>query len=284
MKITFIAEIGINHNGNLDLARQMIDISKEAGADIVKFQKRDIETVYNKEILDAPRNSPWGTTTREQKYGLEFERKEYDVIDSYCKKKGIEWFASAWDLKSLEFLKKYNSRYNKIASAMIVDKKFLKTVALEKKHTFISTGMCELSDIDEAVKIFSENECPFEVMHCVSAYPFDESKTSANLNLINIYKERYNCNVGYSGHEKGGLAISLAASGMGISSIERHITIDRSSYGSDQPASIEPAGLRQLIISIRKIENAFNNNKKTMLEEEKLIAKKLRAHLDYEQK
>ena len=154
----FIAEIGINHNGDLNIAKEMIDISKDAGADIVKFQKRDIDTVYSKEILDTPRESPWGTTTREQKYGLEFGEKEYDEIDAHCKKRGIEWFASAWDLKSLEFLKKYKSKYNKIASAMIVDKNFLKTVALEKKHTFISTGMCELSDIDEAVKIFKENK------------------------------------------------------------------------------------------------------------------------------
>ena len=284
MKIIFIAEIGINHNGNLDIAKEMINISKEVGADIVKFQKRDIETVYSKEILDAPRESPWGTTTRDQKYGLEFGEKEYDEIDAYCKKKGIEWFSSAWDLKSLEFLKKYKSKYNKIASAMIVDKKFLRSVALEKKHTFISTGMCELSDIDEAVKIFRENRCSFEIMHCISAYPFDENKTSANLNLINFYKERYNCNIGYSGHEKGGLAITLAASGMGISSVERHITIDRSMYGSDQAASIEPAALQQLISSIRKVEHAFSNNKKTMLDEEKPIAKKLRAHLNYEQK
>ena len=284
MKIIFIAEIGINHNGSLDKAKEMIDISSEAGADIVKFQKRDVETVYSKEILDAPRESPWGTTTREQKYGLEFGEKEYDEIDAYCKKKGIDWFSSAWDLKSLEFLKKYKSKYNKIASAMIVDKNFLKSVALEKKHTFISTGMCELSDIDEAVKIFRENKCSFEIMHCISAYPFDENKTSANLNLINFYKERYKCNVGYSGHEKGGLAITLAASGMGISSVERHITIDRSMYGSDQSASLEPAAMKQLISSIRKVENAFSNNKKTMLDEEKLVAKKLRAHLNYEQK
>ena len=144
--------------------------------------------------------------------------------------------------------------------------------------------MCELSDIDEAVKIFKENKCSFEIMHCISAYPFDENKTSANLNLINFYKERYKCNIGYSGHEKGGLAITLAASGMGISSVERHITIDRSLYGSDQSASIEPAALRQLISGIRKVENAFNNNKKTMLDEEKSIAKKLRAHLNYEKK
>jgi len=284
MKIIFIAEIGINHNGSLDTAKEMIDISSEAGADIVKFQKRDVETVYSKEILDAPRESPWGTTTREQKYGLEFGEKEYDEIDAYCKKKGIDWFSSAWDLKSLEFLKKYKSKYNKIASAMIVDKNFLRSVALEKKHTFISTGMCELSDIDEAVKIFRENKCSFELMHCISAYPFDENKTSANLNLINFYKERYKCNVGYSGHEKGGLAITLAASGMGISSIERHITIDRSLYESDQSASLEPAAMKQLISSIRKVENAFSNNKKTMLDEEKLVAKKLRAHLNYEQK
>jgi N-acetylneuraminate synthase len=284
MKIIFIAEIGINHNGSLDTAKEMINISSESGADIVKFQKRDVETVYSKEILDAPRESPWGTTTREQKYGLEFGEKEYDEIDAYCKKKGIEWFSSAWDLKSLEFLKKYKSKYNKIASAMIVDKKFLRSVALEKKHTFISTGMCELNDIDEAVKIFRENKCSFEIMHCISAYPFDENKISANLNLINFYKERYKCNIGYSGHEKGGLAITLAASGMGISSVERHITIDRSLYGSDQSASIEPAALKQLISSIRKVENAFSNNKKTMLDEEKPVAKKLRAHLNYEKK
>lgn len=278
-KIVIISEIGINHNGDLDLTKKMIRESKECGADLVKFQKRDISLVYDKETLDSKRESPWGKTTREQKLGLEFEQKEYDEIDKYCREIGIDWFASAWDLNSLKFLKSYNKKYNKIASAMIVDLAFLDAVAKQKKHTFISTGMCSFSDIDKAVDIFKKNNCSFELMHCISAYPFDDTK--ANLNMINILKERYKCNVGYSGHEKGGQAISFAAAAMGITSLERHFTLDRTMYGSDQAASITPQGLKHLITGVRVIEKAIKGPiDKKIIPEEVAVAKKLRAHLN----
>ncbi len=277
-KIHIIAEIGINHNGDLDIAKKMIQTAKSIGADSVKFQKRDLELVYSKEELDKYRESPWGTTNRQQKEGLEFSKKDYEIIDKYCKNLGIDWFASAWDVNSLNFLKKFNLKYNKIASAMIIDKDFLQQVAKQKKYTFISTGMCEESDIDNAIKIFKESKCEFELMHCVSAYPFDDRL--ANLSLINYYKDKYKCKVGYSGHETGGLAISYAAAGMGISSLERHFTLDRSLYGSDQSASLEPNGFKELIGGIRKIEEAIKPGvKKNILDIEKSVAKKLRAHI-----
>lgn len=276
--IKIISEIGINHNGDINLAKKMIEASKQSGADLVKFQKRDIDIVYSKDFLDQKRDSPWGTTNRDQKIGLEFNKDEYDEIDKFCKKIGINWFASAWDLKSLEFLKAYDLEYNKIASAMIIDKKFLLEVAKQKKHTFISTGMSTMKIIDEAVKIFKEENCSFELMHCVSAYPFEDEH--ANLGLIEVLKKRFDCNVGYSGHEKGGLAISCAAAALGISSLERHFTTDRTLYGSDQPASLSAKGFKELVDSVRKIEKAINGIKdKFILDIEKPVAEKLRAHI-----
>lgn len=276
--IKIISEIGINHNGDINLAKKMIEESKNAGADLVKFQKRDIESVYSKEILDQKRESPWGTTNREQKVGLEFGTKEYDEIDNFCKKISIKWFASAWDLKSLNFLKKYDLKYNKIASAMIVDKKFLEKVAEEKKYTFISTGMSNMQNIEDAVAIFRKQNCPFELMHCISAYPFDDTK--ASLNLIKVLKETFECKVGYSGHEKGGLAISCAAAALGITSLERHFTTDRTMYGSDQSASLTAKGFKELVGSVRKIEKAMEGQKiKTVLDIEEPVANKLRAHI-----
>ncbi|OGV37060.1 MAG: N-acetylneuraminate synthase [Lentisphaerae bacterium GWF2_49_21] len=276
MSIFIIAEIGINHNGDINIAKQLVDVAKECGCDAVKFQKRTIETVYPKEVLDAPRESPWGMTNRDQKMHLEFGQKEYDIINDYCKEKQIDWFASAWDYKSLEFLRKYNLKYNKIASAMLVDLDFLREVASEKKHTFISTGLSEIEDVDKAVEVFKKAGCPFELMHCVGTYPMNEEQ--ANLNMINTLKKRYNCPVGYSGHEPG-LAVSYAAATLGISSLERHITIDRTMYGSDQAASVEPGGLRTLIGAVRKIEKAMGDGVKRFLPEEKAVAKKLRVHL-----
>ena len=166
-----IAEIGINHNGDLNIAKQLIDISKDTGFHAVKFQKRDINIVYSKEQLETPRESPWGNTTREQKEGLEFGSKEYDEINEYCANKKIDWFASAWDLSSLKFLDNYDLKFNKIASAMIVDHVFLNEVAKRNKHTFISTGMSTENDINHAVKIFEKHNCSYELMHCVSTYP-----------------------------------------------------------------------------------------------------------------
>ena len=236
MSIFIIAEIGINHNGSVEIAKQLIDVAKDAGADAVKFQKRTIDLVYTKEMLDSPRQSPWGTTQRAQKEGLEFGIKEYNEIDAYCKEKGIEWFASAWDLESKKFLRQYDCKYNKIASAMIVYEDLLKEVASEKKHTFISTGMTEVKQIDRAVEIFKNAGCPFELMHCVSTYPMEDE--DANLNRIKTLRDRYKCNVGYSGHEVS-LAVSYAAAALGITSLERHITLDRAMYGSDQAASVD---------------------------------------------
>tara|TARA_B100000315_G_scaffold194678_1_gene185404 strand:+ start:1244 stop:2086 length:843 start_codon:yes stop_codon:yes gene_type:complete len=273
------AEIGINHNGDLGIAKELIDIAVKANADAVKFQKRTIDLVYTKEMLDSPRESPWGTTQREQKEGLEFGLNEYQEIDKYCKEKGIKWFASAWDLESQKFLQQFDLKYNKIASAMIIYKDLLEMVASEDKHTFISTGLSTLKDIDKAVKIFQDTNCSFELMHCVSTYPMRDE--DANLNMINTLRDRYNCNVGYSGHEVG-LAVSYAAAALGITSLERHITLDRAMYGSDQAASVEPNGFKMLVDAIRKIEQAMGDGKKLILEAEVPIAQKLREHIKWE--
>lgn len=276
MSIFIIAEIGINHNGCLETAKKLIDVAVDAGADAVKFQKRTIDVVYTQEMLDSPRESPWGTTQRAQKEGLEFGLSEYQEIDRYCREKNIKWFASAWDIESQKFTRQFNLEYNKVASAMIVYDDLLREIASEQKHTFISTGMSSYAEIDHAVSIFKEYNCPFELMHCVSTYPMKDE--DANLNAIKTLRERYNCNVGYSGHEAG-LAISIGASALGISSLERHITLDRAMYGSDQAASIEPAGFRHLVGSVRKVENAMGDGEKRVLSAEVDIAKKLRAHL-----
>ena len=279
MSIFIIIEIGINHNGDLQICKDLTDVAHEAGCNAVKFQKRDINKVYTKAYLDSPRESPWGSTQRAQKQGLEFSKETYQEIDNYCKIKGIKWFASAWDNESQYFLREFNCQFNKIASAMVVAEDFLKIVAEERKHTFISTGMCTYDDIDNAVNIFRNASCPFELMHCVSTYPMKDE--DANLNLIHTLRDRYNCDVGYSGHEAG-LAISYAATALGITSLERHITLDRAMYGSDQAASIEPLGLRQLVGAVRKIEQAMGNGEKTVLAEEIPISRKLREHLDLE--
>ena len=272
-----IAEIGINHNGSLDITKKLIDAAKESCFDAVKFQKRTIDIVYDKKTLDTPRESPWGTTTREQKLGLEFEKEEYDEIDNYCKKLGIDWFASAWDSQSLQFLDNYDLKYHKIASAMIVDKDLLESVAQRKKHTFISTGMSNKKEIDDAIKIFRENSCPFELMHCVSTYPMKVE--DANLTTINQLKKEYNCDVGYSGHENGVL-VSLVAFMQGITSLERHITLDRAMYGSDQSASLEISGMKNLTESIDKILLSLGKpSLGKIIDDELPIAKKLRAHI-----
>ena len=273
-----IAEIGINHNGDMNIVKKLIDNSKEAGFDAVKFQKREIDLVYSEEILNEPRNSPWGTTQRDQKKGLELNLSEYEQIDNYCKKKNIEWFASAWDIESLKFLDYFeNINHHKIASAMIIDKFFLKEVAKRKKHTFISTGMSTKEDIENAVKIFRDHNCSFELMHCVSTYPMKTE--DANLQTISTLKRKFDCNVGYSGHENG-IAVSLAALMFNISSLERHITLDRTMYGSDQAASLQMKGMTNLVNSINKMLLAVGADKFGNIHpDEVAISKKLRAHI-----
>jgi N-acetylneuraminate synthase len=274
--VIIIGEIGINHNGSMNICKQLIDVAVDSGANCVKFQKRDINQVYKQDFLNSPRESEWGSTQREQKVGLEFGFDQYQEIDKYCKKRNIEWFASAWDLNSQVFLEKFDCKYNKIASAMIVYIDLLKMVAREGKHTFISTGMCDYKDIQKAVDIFREENCPFELMHTVSTYPMKVEH--ANLNVIKTLRDKYNCDVGYSGHEVG-LSISCAASAMGITSLERHITLDRSMYGSDQSASLEPFGFNSLVSKVREIELAMGDGVKRVIEQEAPIAKNLRQHL-----
>lgn len=272
---TFItAEIGINHNGNMKLAKKLIDTAVIAGCDAVKFQKRTVDAVYTKEFLDSPRESPWGDTQRAQKEGLEFCLEEYQEIDQYCRAKGIAWYASAWDVESQVFLRQFNLKYNKVASAMLTKDPLIEEIAKEQRYTFIATGMSTYEEIDHAVEIFKKYQCPYELMHCNSTYPMPYG--DANLKLIPALKERYHCNVGYSGHEDGTL-VSTCAAAMGATSIERHITLDRAMYGSDQKASIEPPELLQLVRDIRRVEEILGSGEKVLSPAEEEVKKKLRG-------
>ena len=272
-KVYIIAEIGINHNGDLNIAKQLIDLAIKCGCDAVKFQKRTIETVYSKVMLDSPRESPWGVTTRQQKEALEFGLIEYRKIDRYCRERNIAWFASAWDIESQEFLRKFNLKHNKVASAMITNHPFVENVAAEKKHTFVSTGMCTLEQLDETVAIFRKHACPFTLMHTVSVYPCKED--DLNLACIQTLKKRYGVPVGYSGHEVSPMPSIIAAS-LGAVAVERHITLDRAMYGSDQAASLEVRGLETLVKGIRSYEVCLGTGEKVFSEAERANAKKLR--------
>jgi len=275
MKTKIIAEIGINHNGSLDIAKKLINKAIEVGCDVVKFQKKNPDICVPEHQKEVMRNTPWGDMTYlEYKKRIEFGKEEYDEIDRYCKERGIEWFASAWDLDSQEFLKQYNCKYNKIASALLTHKKLLEMVAQEGKYTFISTGMSTMEQVEKVVKIFRKYECPFELMHCNSSYSTEDF--NSNLNCIKTLRKRFDCNVGYSGHEKG-IQITLAAVALGVTSIERHITLDRYMYGSDQFASVTPMDLIKLCKLVRVIESAMGDGNKTLREEEKEYMNKLRT-------
>jgi N-acetylneuraminate synthase len=271
-----IAEVGINHNGDVKIAKQLIDLAKQTGCDAVKFQKRTIDIVYTKEFLDSFRESPWGTTQRQQKEGLEFGQAEYDEIDAYCRALGIDWFASAWDVPSQLFLRQYNLKYNKIASPMLTHVDLLKAVAEERKPTFISTGMSTYEEIDPAVKLFKSHACPFVLMHCVSEYPAQER--SLNLRCLHELRKRYNCPVGYSGHEVT-MVPGVIAVAMGAVAVERHISLDRAMYGSDQAASLERRGLESMVGYIRTIPMVLGDGIKRITSSEMANAEKLRYFL-----
>ena len=275
--VFFTAEIGINHNGDLEVAKKLIDVAVEAGCDAVKFQKRTVEKVYSKEALDTPRESPWGTTTREQKLGLEFGKAEYDIIDKYCKEKNIEWYASSWDIDSKLFLRNYNLKHNKVASAMLTNHKLLEIIAEERKPTFISTGMSTMDEISDAVKIFKKHNCPHSLQHSNSSYPMEESE--ANISCITTLQKEFKCDVGYSGHEVAGYLICVCAVVLGATSIERHITLGRSMYGSDQAASLEPIGLRRVVRDVRRIDAVLGDGIKKIWPSEIPVMKKLRADI-----
>jgi len=273
MSITIIAEGGINANGDIGIAKDLIDMAKDCNCDYIKWQKRSVDIVYSKEILDSPRKSPWGTTTREQKIGLEFGQTEYDLIDEYCKQIKLPWFASAWDIPSLEFLDQYGLSNNKVASAMITHTDFLKAVAERKKHTFISTGMATMKMIEEAIDIFAKVNCPYTLMHSTSAYPCLDKDT--NLSMISTLLQRFGPPVGYSSHDVG-VGPSIIAVVLGATAIEKHISLDRASYGSDQAASMEKKGLEYLVKECRNVSNCLGNGRKSIQDVEQEVAKKLR--------
>ena len=272
-KVFIIAEIGINHNGDIELAKELILAAKKNGADAVKFQKRTIDIVYDEEILNSKRESPWGDTQREQKEGLEFSKKEYIEIDKFCKSEKIDWFASAWDIQSQEFLRTFKLKYNKVASAMTTNIEFVETVAKEKIPTFVSTGMCTLEEIEIAVNIFKENNCPIVLLHTCSEYP--ASQKNLNLKMILTLKNKFDVNVGYSGHESSVIP-SVYAVSLGAVAIERHLTLDRAMYGSDQAASLEPRGFKSMTEKISIFNDVYGDGIKKITGEELKIAKKLR--------
>lgn len=269
-----IAEIGINHNGKIELAKKMIHAASDAGFNAVKFQKRTVDIVYSRQYLEGERESPWGNTQRAQKEGLEFNTEEYNTLNSYCKELNIQWTASCWDLESLAFLQSYDPPFHKVASPMLGHLPLLRKIAADKKPTFISTGMSSIEEIDEAVNIFQNSECPFELMHCNSTYPMPIE--DANLLSIPMLKERYKCEVGYSGHETSLVTVCIAAIALGATSLERHITLDRTMYGSDQAASIETKSLRSFVVAVRAIPQALGTGEKIILESEREARKKLR--------
>jgi N-acetylneuraminate synthase len=277
MSLFLIAEVGINHNGDMKIAEELIVKAANAGFDAVKFQKRTIDQVYTQEFLDGPRESPWGKTQRAQKEGLEFGLEEYKQIDSLCRNLGISWSASAWDVESQKFIQKFDLAFNKVASPMLGHKPLLKMIAKEGRRTFISTGMSTIEEIDEVVELFRSENCVFELMHCNSTYPMAEE--DANLLCIKTLMDRYGCPVGYSGHESSLLKVCITAVTLGATSIERHITLDRAMYGSDQAASIEVAALPAFVSAIRKIPTILGSGLKTLSEKEMDTRKKLRVNV-----
>ena len=277
MSLFLIAEIGINHNGDMSIAKELIDAAADAGFDAVKFQKRTIDKVYTQEFLDAPRESPWGMTQRAQKEGLEFTAQDYKEIDKYCREKGLKWAASAWDIDAQIFLQQFNCSFNKVASPMLGHIPLLKLIASEGKKTFVSTGMSTLEELDSVVKIFKDANCPFELMHCNSTYPMKED--DANLLCIPMLKNRYGVNVGYSGHESSLIKVCTTAVALGATSVERHITLDRAMYGSDQAASIEVHALADFVTSVRAISGIMGTGVKRLSEAELKTREKLRINV-----
>jgi N-acetylneuraminate synthase len=266
-----IAEIGINHNGDIDIAKKLINVASGAGCDAVKFQKRTIAVVYSPEELAKPRESPFGETNGDLKYGLEFELEEYKEIDRYCREVKIDWFASCWDEASVDFIAQFKVPCFKIASASLTDDNLLRHTRKAGKPILLSTGMSTLNEVDHAVQILGKEG--LILLHACSTYPayYEE----LNLHVIEVLRDRYGVPVGYSGHETG-LASSVAASVLGSCVIERHITLDRSMWGSDHAASLEPNGITRLIRDIRLIEKSMGDGVKRVLEREQPIIKKLR--------
>lgn len=266
-----IAEIGINHNGCVKFAKRLIDIAVSAGCDAVKFQKRTVDFVYTPEELAMPRPNPFGETNGDLKRGLELKFEDYEEIDEYCNKKGIIWFTSCWDKNSVDFIEYFNPPCYKIASASLTDDELLRHTASKGKPLLISTGMSTPEEIEHALKITGTDNVV--LYHCTSTYPTDPQES--NLLAIQEFINKYDCPIGYSGHERG-LTPSILAVALGACSVERHITFDRTMWGSDHAASLEPEGLFRLVRDVRLIPSLFGNGQKTVYDSEKPIIKKLR--------
>jgi N-acetylneuraminate synthase len=259
-----IAEIGLNHNGDVAIAKQLIDIAADAGCDAVKFQKRTPLDCVPLDQQSVERDTPWGRMTYlDYRYRVEFEDEEYREIDNYCSKLGVQWFASPWDLKSVDFLERFGAVTHKVASASLTDHDLLKKLHATGKPIICSTGMSTIDEIDAAVEILGKDN--LVLMHATSTYPMPAKE--ANLRTITTLRERYGVPVGYSGHERG-LQISLAAVALGAVAVERHITLDRTMWGSDQAASLEPEGLRHLVRDIRILQDAMGDGVKRVFEGE----------------
>jgi len=276
MKKTYIiAEIGINHNGDLTIAKRLIDIAALSGCDAVKFQKRNPDVCVPEHQKNVMRDTPWGTMTYlEYKYKVEFGKTEYDEIDRYCKEKGIAWSASPWDLDSLEFLNQYDLPFIKLPSAMLTNYELIEACAKSGKRVILSTGMSTEEEIDTAVntiKCFTSN---FAILHCNSTYPAPLNEL--NLSTIKTLKDKYDCEIGYSGHEFR-IGTTVASVYLGATIIERHITLDRTMWGTDHLSSVEPQGLIKLVKGIRELEEAFGDGVIQVTESEKIIRNKLRG-------
>lgn len=273
--VYIIAEIGINHNGDIEIAKQLMDVAVETGCDAVKFQKRTPEICVPEEQKSIPRETPWGSMTYfEYKKRIEFEQKEFEQIDAYAKKIGIDWFASPWDVPSVDFLEGFNVPCQKIASACLTDSELLTAINKTKTTTILSTGMSSMQEIDKAVSLL--NDVPLAIAQATSTYPAEASEL--NLRAIQTFSEKYKVPVGYSGHERG-LQVTIAAVALGATFIERHITLDRSMWGTDHSASLEPDGLKKLVRDIRIVELALGDGKKKVYDSEIPIRAKLRRVL-----
>jgi N-acetylneuraminate synthase len=269
--IFVVAEIGINHNGSLELAKALIDAAIAAGCDAVKFQKRTVEIVYSAEELARPRENPFGPTNGDLKRGLEFGPDQYAEIDRYCRSKGITWFASCWDESSVDFIDHFRPPCFKIASASLTDHNLLRHHRATKRSLIVSTGMSTLEQIDQAVEVLGRQD--LILLHATSTYPSELREL--NLRVIPRLLERFGIPIGYSGHEVG-LYTTLAAVVLGACVVERHITLDRAMWGSDQAASVEPQGFARLVKDIRAVEAALGDGVKRVYETEIPIMRKLR--------
>jgi N-acetylneuraminate synthase len=266
-----VAEIGINHNGSLDLAKRLIEVAVASGCNAVKFQKRTIDVVYTAVELARIRESPFGTTNGELKNALEFSSEQYQAIDTHCKKLGIPWFASPWDEDSVDFLEKFGVPCHKVASASLTDDNLLRHIRATGKPVIISTGMSTMAQIELAVDILGKKD--LVILHATSTYP--ASYDELNLKVIPVLAQHFNVPIGYSGHETG-IPSSVAAVALGAVMVERHLTLDRAMWGSDQAASLEPNGMQRLVRDIRLIETSFGDGKKRVFEREVPIMEKLR--------